>query len=47
MYAIKEVEMDWGLPSLPGLEDAPETYHLYNTYEEAATYAYRMKQLNY
>lgn len=49
-YAIMEVELEWGLPQLSYTieeEDAPETYHLYNTYEEAIQYVQQLKTLNY
>ena len=37
-YAIKEIEMEWGLPKLPMRVDRNESgheYHVYDTYEDA------------
>lgn len=48
-YAIKEVQIDWGLPILqPSIEDEtnPTIYKIYDTYEDAYTFAAHLKQLN-
>lgn len=48
-YAIKEVEMVWGQPALePHIdrEDNASSYHIYETYEEAFTFARTLKHLN-
>lgn len=40
-YAIKEIEMVWGLPALEFKimrEDDPTSYHIYETYEEAEVF---------
>lgn len=47
-YAIKEVEMDWGLPQVGCRVDQdmhPEHYFVYSKYEDALKYVYMMKQL--
>lgn len=48
-YAIKEVILNWGVPDLPQQVDRdlyPETYQIYNTYEDAMEFVHTMKQLN-
>ena len=48
-YAIKSVELEWGVPQL-GLkvdqDDDPAFYHIYNTYEEAYAFVQQMKLIN-
>ena len=48
-YAIKEVQLEWGLPQL-GLrvdeDEMPESYHIYDTYEDALEFARKMKAIN-
>lgn len=50
-YAIKEVEMEWGVPQLQELvmrdnrEDA-KRMHVYDTFEGALEFVHKMKQLN-
>ena len=48
-YAVKEIEMEWGVPKLPQYvdrENDAQYYHVYNTYEDALKFAYQMRQLN-
>ena len=48
-YAIKMVEMEWGIPNLNMQvegEDAPESYYIYETYEEALEYVEQLKKVN-
>ena len=48
-YAVKEVEMVWGLPMLEyqvDRDDAPETYHIYEELDEAMEFVNSIKQLN-
>ena len=50
-YAIKEVEMDWGLPQLEELIDRDNSLdakqmHVYSTYEDAVRFMLLMKGLN-
>ena len=48
-YAIKEIEMVWGLPMLAyqvDRDDAPETYHIYEKVEEAMEFVNSIKQFN-
>lgn len=45
-YAIKEVEMEWGLPQLgfrADMDEHPETYHIYDTYEDAMRFVWQIK----
>ena len=49
-YAVKEVILFWGVPQFPTntIEDKnPETYHLYDTYEDAIAFVKNIKKLNY
>lgn len=48
-YAIKEVEMEWGIPKLPQYvdrENDAQHYHVYDTYDDAIQFAHHMRQLN-
>ena len=48
-YAIKEVELEWGLPQLPDKVDReqyPESYFVYNTYQDAMRFVMQMKMIN-
>lgn len=48
-YAVKEIEMEWGLPKLPLLVDrqqSPEQYFIYDTFEEAMEFVHMVKSLN-
>ena len=48
-YAVKEVELEWGLPQLPIRIDSdqdPSYYHIYGTMEEAIEFAKLMKHIN-
>ena len=48
-YAIKEIEMVWGLPMLEyqvDRDDAPESYHIYESVEEAMEFVEEIRQLN-
>ena len=50
-YAIKEVEMSWGLPQLgqkvdQDYERQRQWMHIYETYEEASKFAQFMKGIN-
>lgn len=47
-YAVKEVELSWGLPKLPFQieDDIPESYHLYEDKDEAIAFAQTLKHLN-
>lgn len=48
-YAIKEVEMEWGLPQVSMRVDSdeyPEQYCVYSKYEDALHFAQMMKGLN-
>ena len=48
-YAIKEVMLNWGLPQLPNKVDQetyPESYHVWDTYENAYQFALQMKALS-
>ena len=48
-YAVKEVEMDLGVPKLPlriDIEDNPEVYYVYDTKEDAMQFVRMMKKLN-
>lgn len=45
-YAIKEVEMEWGLPKLgfrADMDEHPEAYHIYDTYEDAMKFVWQIK----
>lgn len=47
-YAIKEVEMEWGLPQLQQKVDQdeyPESYRVYSEYKDALKFAQLMKEL--
>ena len=48
-YAIKSVELEWGVPKL-GLkvdqDDDPTFYYIYDTYEEAYAFMQQMKLIN-
>ena len=47
-YAIKEVEMEWGLPQVGlrvDMEERPDYYRIYERYEDAFQFAVKMKQL--
>lgn len=48
-YAVKEIEMEWGLPKLPlyvDKDENPKQYFVYDTYEQALAFVHRMKSLN-
>ena len=48
-FAIKEVEMGWGQPALEFKithEDNPQSYFIYETYEEAFDFIKQLKSLN-
>ena len=48
-YAVKEVEMCWGLPMVAYRVDGkelPESYYIYETQEEAIEFARNLKKLN-
>ena len=48
-YAVYEVDMIWGLPALKfqiGQDDAPESYFIWESQEDAIAFAQRMKSLN-
>lgn len=48
-YAIKQVILFWGRPQLPTrIEENinPETYHLYEDYDDAMRFVRYMRQLN-
>lgn len=48
-YAVKEVEMCWGLPMLDyrvDKEDLPQSYYIYETQEEAISFAKHLRKLN-
>lgn len=48
-YAIKKVEVEWGIPKL-GIQVDRDTdmyqYWVYSTYEEALQFVRKMKQIN-
>ena len=49
MYAIKEVELEWGKPQFPidiERDREREQYFIYNTVEEAMEFVHRIKSLN-
>lgn len=50
-YAIKEVEMEWGMPRLPQYVDRDSeqdarTYYIYDTKADALRFVQLMKKLN-
>ena len=48
-YAIKEVELEWGMPILPEKVDSdtrPSSYFIYGSKEEALRFVSLMKSLN-
>ena len=50
-YAIKEVEMEWGVPRLPeqidrDMEQDARTYYVYDTEADAFKFVQLMKGLN-
>ena len=50
-YAIKEVEMEWGVPKLPqyvdrDAEQDARTYQVYDTEADALQFVQLMKRLN-
>ena len=48
-YAIKEVEMAWGLPMLEfqvDRDDVPETYHIYERVEDAMEFVRKVRCAN-
>ena len=48
-YAIKEVEMEWGLPKLDYRVDQDidgKHYFIYDTYEDAMKFVFHMKSIN-
>lgn len=49
-YAVKEVEMCWGLPAIEfkvdERDDAAETYLIYETEDEAIQFAKQIKAIN-
>ena len=48
-YAIKEVILNWGVPQLPSTieeDENPETYHLYDTYDDAYNFVKYLRTLN-
>ena len=50
-YAIKEVEMEWGVPKLPEYVDRDsekeaQAYYVYDTYKDAMRFVQLVKGLN-
>lgn len=48
-YAVKKVEMEWGLPQVReriGEETRPDQYYIYDTYEDAMKFVRQMKMIN-
>lgn len=47
-YAVKEIEMKWGLPQLPMRmeEQMPESYYIYEQLEDAIEFARKIRSLN-
>ena len=47
-YAVKEIEMKWGLPQLPMRmeEQMPESYYIYEELEDAMAFARKIRSLN-
>lgn len=50
-YAVKEVEMEWGIPQLQervdrDREEEARQMYVYDTYEDAMRFVVQMKQLN-
>ena len=48
-YAVKEVEMVWGLPALEfrvDQDDAPDSYFIWESKDQAIKFAQEMKSLN-
>lgn len=48
-YAIKEIDLQWGLPELPMRvddDDMPESYYIYEKYEDALEYVKQLKEIN-
>lgn len=45
-WAIKEVNLEWGIPQLQSIEeDDPMSFHIYNTLDEAKEYVHSLKKL--
>ena len=48
-YAIKEVQLEWGIPKLPQYVDRENyaaDYYLYDTYEDAMDFVRKVKYAN-
>ena len=48
-YAIKEVEMEWGLPKLPLYVDRDtdaSSYYVYDTLEDAMRFVQQVRKIN-
>lgn len=48
-YAVKKVEMEWGVPHIGyrvDMEGRPELYHVYEKLKDAMEYVRQMKALN-
>ena len=48
-YAIKEVQLEWGVPQLPVKVDRNECaheYYIYDTYEDAMRFVRQIKMVN-
>ena len=49
-YAIKEVELEWGIPKVPLHIDEDESmnrqYYVYDTYEDALQFVRQIKMMN-
>lgn len=48
-YAVKEVELEWGVPKLPQRieqEEQPKQYYVYERYEDALQFVKCVKYLN-
>lgn len=45
-WAIKEVNLIWGIPQLSSIEeDSPMSFQIYNTIDEAKTFVRKIKSL--
>ena len=49
-YAVKEVELEWGVPKIPlhidQSEDSNRQYYVYDTYEDAMKFVMYVKSMN-
>ena len=48
-YAVKEIEMEWGIPKLPQYvdrENDAQRYHVYDTFEEAMGFVHSVRCAN-